>query len=108
MRSSASPPPGDHARLRPSQQLVRGEADHVGAGGDAAAHRRLVAKDGGDRIRGAAERSRAEVVDHQAGPAAARATQSSSIEASSVKPTVRKFEQCTLISATVSGPTARS
>ena len=48
----------DDARLRPAEQLVAGEADEVGAGREALARGRLVA-------RSVDERARAEVVDER-------------------------------------------
>ena len=50
-----------HARLRPAEQLVAGEADERGAGRDRAAHRRLV----GQRRQVLGEVARADVVDHR-------------------------------------------
>jgi hypothetical protein len=49
--------PDDDSRLRPAEELVAGEADEVGAGGEAVARERLVAERD--------DRARAEVVDER-------------------------------------------
>ena len=92
--------PDDDAGLRPAEELVAGEADEIGAGGEARRGGRLVAD---------VERARPSRGRRRAAARARCATPASSASAGcSVKPTTRKFDWCTRRSSAVSGPIARS
>ena len=91
--------PDDDPGLRAAEQLVAGEADEIGAGGEASARGRLV--------RQPHERAGAEIVDERQ-LVAPRDGASSAVAGCSVKPTTRKFDWWTRSRSAVSGPIARS
>ena len=98
-RSTRSARPDDDPGLGAAEELVAGEADEVGPGGQALPRGGLVLE--------VHEDARAEVVDERQ-PWRRATAASSATDGCSVKPTTRKFDWCTRRSTAVSGPIARS
>ena len=92
--------PDDDSGLRPAEQLVAGEADEVGARGEARGGGRLVAE--------VEQRARAEVVDERQPGSLRDLRPARRARGCSVKPTTRKFDWWTRRSSAVSAPIARS
>ena len=109
MRSIAVAVPDDDPGLRTAEQLVAGEADDVGAAPRCSSRAAGSSREHALRARRPRRASTPEPRSSITGSPRRRASaQSSGSGASSVKPTVRKFDACTRISAAVSGPIARS
>ena len=93
-------PSDDDSRLRPSEQLVSGEADEVGAGAETLRRSGLVSNAG--------KGPRSEIVHERQVVTPCQRRRDRQGRGRSVNPTTRKFDWCTRRRTAVSGPTARS